>query len=111
MGLENPLATQPVPLHPTKITVWCGFTVSFIIGSYFFKETGAFGPVTVNGQRYECLLHNYVSQDFQQRGCADGIIFMQDGASPHIANPVKQLLKEHFINARFISLSHYFPTA
>ncbi|GBL59710.1 hypothetical protein AVEN_155745-1, partial [Araneus ventricosus] len=32
-----------------------------------------------------------------------------DGAPPHIANPVKQLLKQHFGNARIIS--RHFPTA
>ena len=37
----------------------------------------------------------------------DQIIFMQDGAPPHIANPVKQLLKRHFENARIIS-RHFF---
>lgn len=108
---ENPLATNPVPLHPAKVTVWCGFTASFIIGPYFFEETGALGPVTVTvtGQRYACLLRNHVIPVLQQRGCVDGIIFMQDGAPPHIANPVKQLLRRHFGNARIIS--RHFPTA
>ena len=32
---ENPLATHPVPLHPKKVTVGCGFTASFIIGHIF----------------------------------------------------------------------------
>ncbi|GFU72468.1 DUF4817 domain-containing protein [Trichonephila clavipes] len=44
---ENPLATQPVPLHPENITVWCRFAASFIIGPYFFEVMGAFGPVTI----------------------------------------------------------------
>ncbi|GBL94545.1 hypothetical protein AVEN_235631-1 [Araneus ventricosus] len=102
---ENPLETQPVPLHPAKVNVWCGFTASYIIGPYCFKETGALGPVTVTGQRYECLLRNHVIPALQQRGCVDRIIFMQDGAPPQIANPVKQ----HFGNARIIS--RHFPTA
>ncbi|GFW34630.1 uncharacterized protein TNCV_952581 [Trichonephila clavipes] len=34
---------------------------------------------------------------------------MQDGAPPHIANPVKQLLKGHFGNNRVIN--HLFLTA
>ncbi|GFV60007.1 uncharacterized protein TNCV_1401151 [Trichonephila clavipes] len=105
-----PLATQPVTLHPAKVTAWCGLAVSFIIGPCFFEETGAFDfiTVTVTGQRYEGLLHNPVSLDLQQCGCVDGIPFMQDGALPHIANPVKQLLKGHFGNARVIS--HHFLT-
>lgn len=108
---ENPRATNPVPLHPAKVTVWCGFTASFMIGPYFFEETGALGPVTVtvNGQRYESLLRNDVIPALQQRECVDSIIFMQDGAPPHIANRVKRLLRRHFGNARIIS--RHFPTA
>ncbi|GBM66465.1 hypothetical protein AVEN_146293-1 [Araneus ventricosus] len=108
--LKNPFETQPVPLHPAKVTVWCGVTESFIIGPYFFEETGALGPVTVTvtDQLYECLLRNHVIPALKQRGYVDRIIFMQDGAPPHIGNPVKQLLKRHFGNARIIS--GHFPT-
>ncbi|GFU87170.1 uncharacterized protein TNCV_1113801 [Trichonephila clavipes] len=101
--------THTVPFNPAKVTVWCGYMTSFIIGPYFFEETGSLGPVTVTGQRYECLLRDYVIPDLQQRGFVDGIIFKQDGALSHIANPVKQLLTEHFGNAEFISCQ--FPTA
>ena len=102
---ENPLETQPVPLHNAKVTVWYGFTVSFIIRSYFFKETNALGPVTVtvSDQRYECLLRNHAILALQRSGCVDWIFFMQDGATPHIAKPVKQLLKRHFGNSRIIN--------
>ncbi|GFX27455.1 uncharacterized protein TNCV_35521 [Trichonephila clavipes] len=84
---------------------------SLIIGSYFFEKTGAFGPVivAVTGRSYEGLLHNHVIPDLQQRGCADGIILMQVGVPSHAANPVKQLLKGHFGNARVISC--HFPAA
>ncbi|GFV80691.1 hypothetical protein TNCV_4618531 [Trichonephila clavipes] len=53
-------------LHAANATVWCGFTASFIIGPYFFEETGTFDPVTVTGQCYECFLRNHVILDFQQ---------------------------------------------
>ena len=33
---EQPHAVQEIPLHPTKLTVWCGFTADFILRSYFF---------------------------------------------------------------------------
>ncbi|GFX83210.1 uncharacterized protein TNCV_4988041 [Trichonephila clavipes] len=71
---------------------------------YFFEKTSTFGPVTETtiGQRYEFLLCNHDILDLQQCGCVDGIIFMQDGAPPHIVNPVKQLLKGHFENAIFL---------
>ena len=45
---------------------------------------------------------------FQLFSSMHRIIFMQDSAPPHIVNPVKQLLKRKFVNARIIS-SH-FPT-
>ena len=41
MATEYPLKTQPIPIHPTKVTVWCGFTALFIMGPYFFEEKGA----------------------------------------------------------------------
>ncbi|GFY06919.1 uncharacterized protein TNCV_4090211 [Trichonephila clavipes] len=106
---ENPLASQSETLLPAKVTVWYRFKASFIIGPYFFEETGAFGPVTVTGQRYECLLSNHVILDLQQRVCGNGIIFLQDGTPPLIANPVKQRQKGYFGNSRVISL--HFPTA
>ena len=85
-------------------------TASFIIGPYFFEQTGASDPViaTVSGQRYASLLCNHVIPALQQRGCVNQIIFMQDGARPHIAHPVKQLLRHYFGNARIIS--RHFPT-
>ncbi|GFX71240.1 DUF4817 domain-containing protein [Trichonephila clavipes] len=42
----NPHSTLQVPLHSPKVTVWCGFSASFILGAYFFEELGAGDPVT-----------------------------------------------------------------
>ena len=89
------------------VPVCCEFTVSFIIGSYFFKEPDTLGSVTVTvtGQRYEYPLRNHVIPALQQRGCGDRIIFMQGGASPYIASPAKQLLKRYLGYARIIRSS------
>ncbi|GBO39884.1 hypothetical protein AVEN_501-1 [Araneus ventricosus] len=108
---ENPFQMQPLPLHSQKVTVWCGFTAAFIVGPLFFEEIDHSGPetCTVNGTRYESFLHNQLVPALQQRGCVDSKIFMQDGALPYIATPVKQLLNLHFGNDRIIS--HHFPTA
>ncbi|GBN43390.1 hypothetical protein AVEN_138006-1 [Araneus ventricosus] len=75
---------------------------AFIVGPFFFEEMG---PVTytVKGTCYESLLRNQLIPALQQRGCVDSTIFMQDGAPPHIATPVKQLLNLHFGNDRIIS--------
>ncbi|KFM59960.1 hypothetical protein X975_14870, partial [Stegodyphus mimosarum] len=67
---KNLLATHPVPLHPEEVTVWYGFTASFILQPYFFEQTDASDPVTatVTGQRYASLLRNHVIPALQQRG-------------------------------------------
>ncbi|GBM40410.1 hypothetical protein AVEN_201409-1 [Araneus ventricosus] len=67
---------------------------------------------SVTGQRYRDMMRDFVIlqlQQLQQRGCLQGIIFMQDGAPPHIDHLVKQLLRQHFTDARVIR--RHFPTA
>ncbi|GBM14879.1 hypothetical protein AVEN_28603-1 [Araneus ventricosus] len=98
----NPFQMQPLPPNSQKVTMWCGFTAAFFVGPFFFKEIGPSGPVTcgVNGTRFESLLCNQLIPALTQRGCVDSTIFMQDGAPPHIATPVKHLLKLHFGNDR-----------
>ncbi|GBM23639.1 hypothetical protein AVEN_117389-1 [Araneus ventricosus] len=89
----------------------CGFlTAAFIVGPFLFEEIGPSGPVAckVNETRYESLLLNQLIPALQQRGCVESTIFMQDGAPPHIATPLKQLLNLHFRNDRIIS--RHFPT-
>ncbi|GFV11487.1 uncharacterized protein TNCV_1413641 [Trichonephila clavipes] len=43
---ENPRTFQEIPLHSPKVTVWCGFTATFILGPFFFEETTRNGLVT-----------------------------------------------------------------
>ncbi|GFY25148.1 transposable element tc3 transposase [Trichonephila clavipes] len=110
---DNPHSTLRVPLHSPKVTVWCGFSASFILGPYFFEELGAGGPVTcsVTGQRYASLLRNKIIPDLQAHQCLSRIIFMQDGAPPHITRCVKDVLKHHFTEERVISrqFRHLWP--
>ncbi|GFX79823.1 uncharacterized protein TNCV_4981351 [Trichonephila clavipes] len=79
---DDPHSTLQVPLHSPNVTVWCGFSASFILGPYFFEELGAGGPVTcsITVQRYASLLRNKIIPDLQARQCLSRIIFMQDGA-------------------------------
>ncbi|GFW30315.1 uncharacterized protein TNCV_3850861 [Trichonephila clavipes] len=102
---DNPHSTLQVPLHSSKVTMWCGFSASFILGPYFFEELGAGGPVTcsITGQRYASLLRTKIIPDLQARPCLSRIIFMQDRASPHITRCVKDVLKHHFTEERVIS--------
>ncbi|GBM66169.1 hypothetical protein AVEN_68294-1 [Araneus ventricosus] len=108
---EKPFQTQPLPLNSQKVTVWCGFTAAFIVVPLIFEQIGPSGPVTcaVNGARYEFLLRNQLIAALQLRGFVDSTIFMQDGAPPHIATPVKELLNLHLGNDRIIS--RHFLTA
>ncbi|GFX82136.1 transposable element tc3 transposase [Trichonephila clavipes] len=100
---DHPHSTLQVPLHSPEVTVWCGFSASFIFGPYFFEELG--GPVTcsITGQRYASLLRNKIIPDLQARSRLSRIIFMQDGAPPHITACVKGVLQHHFTEKRVIS--------
>ncbi|GFT30759.1 uncharacterized protein TNCV_759461 [Trichonephila clavipes] len=91
---DNPHSTLQVPQHSPKVTVWCGFSASFILGPYFFEELGAGGPVicSITGLRYASLLRNKIIPDLQARQCLSRIILMQDGVPPHIIRCVKTFL-------------------
>ncbi|GBN77041.1 hypothetical protein AVEN_208727-1, partial [Araneus ventricosus] len=95
---ENPLETQPVPLYPAKVTVWCGFTASFIIGPYFFEETGALGPVTitVTGQRsWPSRSPDLNPCDFWLWGYLKDVVFSTPIA--HLAE-LKARIAQHILN-------------
>ncbi|GFX76624.1 uncharacterized protein TNCV_3163421 [Trichonephila clavipes] len=110
---DNPHSTLQVQLHSPKVMVWCGFPVSFIPGPYFFEELGAGVQVTcsITGQRYASLLRNKIIPDLQARPCLSRIIFMQDGAPPHITRCVTDVLKHHFTEERVIrrQIHHMWP--
>ncbi|GBM60516.1 hypothetical protein AVEN_260002-1 [Araneus ventricosus] len=77
----------------------------------FFEEITANGIQTcsITGQRYLDMLRDFVIPQLQQRGCLQDIIFMLDGAPPHVDRRVKQLLRQYFTDAR--ANSRHFPTA
>lgn len=85
---ENPFGLVPKTLLSTNVTVWCGFTTSFIVRPFFFEQIGTAVPVTrtVNGGRYETILRNHVIPAFQECACVGRIFFTQDGTPPHIEN-------------------------
>lgn len=96
---SNPREYTTTPLQPAKVTVWCGFTSSFIVGPFFFEEpcpTLGWKTCTVTAERYLTLLRDEVVPALNQRGVLSVITFMQDGAPPHFANPVKQFLLDTF---------------
>ncbi|GFV69801.1 DUF4817 domain-containing protein [Trichonephila clavipes] len=66
---------------------------------------------TVNAQRYLTLLRETVAPCLIQRGQISNIIFMQDGAINHTANPVKTFLIQTFGEDRIVSRRCRYPWA
>ncbi|GFW36135.1 uncharacterized protein TNCV_4929981 [Trichonephila clavipes] len=95
--------TSSATLTKSNGVVW-DFRV-FYSWPVFFEELGAGGPVTcsITVQRYASLLRNKIIPDLQARQCLSRIIFMQDGAPPHITRCVTDVLKHHFTEERVIS--------
>jgi hypothetical protein len=83
----NPHATVSHSLHPQRVTVWCGLTARFILPPFFLEGE------TVNGDRYLSILKEHMLPNLPRRRRT---VFMQDGAAPHIAKPVKNFLLEKF---------------
>jgi len=99
-GSENPHETLEKPMHPQRVTVWCGFWHGGIIGPFFFEnEQGA--AVTVNGDRYRAMLNEFLFPKIQEY-YVDDIWFQQDGATCHTAKVTLDLLSTVFEN-RIIS--------
>lgn len=90
----NVIVTKP--LHSEKVTVWMGVAKDFITRPYFFVGS-------VNGESYLNMLKEHVLPELRRIRKVRSCIFMQDGAPPHIANPVKQFLVDHFGQQRVIS--------
>ncbi|GFX99490.1 DUF4817 domain-containing protein [Trichonephila clavipes] len=96
---SNPREYTQKPLHSPKVTAWCGFMGSFIIGPFFFETqcpVNGWITETVNAQRYLTLLRETVVPCLIQRGQISNVTFMQDGATSHTANPVKAFLIQTF---------------
>ncbi|GFX32578.1 uncharacterized protein TNCV_3704521 [Trichonephila clavipes] len=93
------------PLHDEKIPVWVEFTTSTVIGPFFFEEMrdSGFVTATVTGERYADMLQNRIIPSLADRHLLKRTIFMQDGAPPHIARRVKDLLRRSFGDDRVLS--------
>ncbi|GFV54609.1 uncharacterized protein TNCV_3578631 [Trichonephila clavipes] len=67
---SNPREYTQKPLHSPKVTAWCGFTGSFIIGPFFFETqcpVNGWIMETVNAQRCLTLLRETVVPCLIQR--------------------------------------------
>lgn len=90
----NPHVLLETPLHPQKITVWCGFHAAGVIGPYFFVDEND-RHVTVNGERYRVMLEDYLWPELDELDIND-MWFQQDGATSHTARVTIDLLKGKF---------------
>ena len=82
-----------------------------VIGPFFFEEMrdSGFVTATVTGERYADMLQNRIIPSLADKHLLEGTIFMQDGASPHIARCANDLLRTSFSDDRV--LSHHFRHA
>ena len=56
---NNPRVIIQSPIHPRKVTVWCGLWFGGIIGPFFFEDENG-SAITVNSQRYQDMIQNFV---------------------------------------------------
>ncbi|GFS90709.1 DUF4817 domain-containing protein [Trichonephila clavipes] len=109
---SNPREYTQKPLHSPKVTAWCVFTGSFIIGPFFFETqcpVNGWITETVNAQRYLTLQRSTVVPCLIQQVQISNVTFMQDGATSHSANPVKAILIQTFGEDRIISRLCRYP--
>ena len=83
-----------IPLHPQKVTVWCGFPAGGVIGQYFFVDDND-RHVAVNGERYRAMLKDYLWPELDELDIND-MWFQPDGATSHTARVTIDLLKGKF---------------
>lgn len=93
-GAENPRVIQEQPLHAQKVTVWCAFWSGGVIGAHFFED-GAGNTVTVNAQRYQEMLLNFLWPRLDEIDI-NNLYFQHDGATSHTTRENIALLRTRF---------------
>ncbi|GFU72082.1 uncharacterized protein TNCV_2976671 [Trichonephila clavipes] len=66
------------------------------------RDSG-FVTATVTGERYADMLQNRIISSLADKHLLERTIFMQDGAPPHIARRLKDLLRRSFGDDRVLS--------
>ena len=90
----NPQIIHESPLHPEKVTVWCGIWSGGVIGPYFFEDGNGI-TVTVTGERYRQMIDTFLTPKMETLGLLN-MWFQQDGATSHTANATMRLLHNLF---------------
>ena len=82
---ENLHLTYEKQLNQPGITIWGALSSDGLLGPYFYNET-------VTGNNYFEMLNEYVFPRLRDRPDFNNLLFMQDGAPPHYAQKVCDLL-------------------
>ena len=102
-AMENPWMRNKIPLHSPKVTVWCGFTVTFILRPFFFEEITTHSPTTcsVMGCWYHVCCWRSMYRNYSKGG---SLPFSCKMVMPsHVHESVEVLLLQHFTDERVIS--------
>ena len=89
---ENPKETIEISLHSERVTVWCGIVEHRIIGPYFFED-GNGQTVTVNGQRYNDMINDFLIPKVNEMNVIDPY-FQQDGVTCHTTRLNMEILRQ-----------------
>lgn len=87
-GTEKPKFMRIKPLHPKKLTVWCGLSNNEIIGPIIESS--------ITSEVYHEMLIAEMLSELKSRRWLDGFHFQHDGAAPHTTRLNLELLKEYF---------------
>ena len=93
---ENPNVIIEKPMHPQRVTVWCGFWYGGIIGPFFF-ENEQVAAITVNSECHRVMLNGLLFPKIKEDDL-DDISFQLDGDTCHPANVTIDLLRTVFEN-------------
>ena len=99
-GTDNPHVVVQKPMHPARVTVWCGFWSGGVIGPFFFENAEG-RAVNIDGERYRDMITDFLWQELEDIDL-DELWFQQDGATCHTAARSINLLRTRF-NNRVIS--------
>ena len=91
-GTETPHAYIEKPTHPKQVTVWCRFLVQRHNWAIFFFENEQRETVTVNGDRYQAMLNEFLFIKIEERDIGN-IWFQQDGTTCHTAEAILDVLR------------------
>ena len=90
-GTENPHTYIEKPMHPERVTVWCGFWSKGIIGPSFFENEQGEAFTVVNWDRYRAMLNEFLFRKIEGEDIGN-IWFQQDGARCHTAEATLDVL-------------------